>query len=559
MSRREPGPGRGPAFDRFLVRATAAALGPALSGSRVQKIFEPEHATLVLHLHPGADDPPLVLKARGQGFAARAAAGLANPLEPSPFCMLLRKHLEMGIVEGLEQVGEDRILALAVRVRDAEGVQGTWKVVLELLGTKTNLHLVDPAGRVVASRKAYPADRDRFGPGRLYRPPPPPPGEARLPPRIAALVHDVEGRSPGLGRELEAALLAPDAGRAGPFCQADGPAGSYALVGAGPALEAAGYRLRAFPSLDALVAAVFVAGAADEREERDRAACARILDEVGARLERQLARNAEGLEECGRADEIRGLGELIKQNLGRIPTGATRFTATGYWSGEPKPVEIELDPRLKPKANMERYFDRAKRLRLKEPILARKRRHLEREREHLAELRARLADPGASLGALREDLKLLGVDEDRPRPGKPREEKKGLRSFISGDGLRILVGRSNEENDFLVKKAGKKGDAWLHAEGVPGAHVLVKLPPGAERPPPRTLRDAAQLALHFSKSRYAVKGRVILSRIGEVKRPPGAPPGVVTLGRHETVAVETDPDVVHRLAPRLSNVPGSDR
>ena len=68
------------------------------------------------------------------------------------------------------------------------------------------------------------------------------------------------------------------------------------------------------------------------------------------------------------------------------------------------------------------------------------------------------------------------------------------------DGYEILVGRSDDDNDYLTFKVAKGRDLWLHVGGgTPGSHVVVKNPSGKDVPR-EVLEAAAQLAAWYSKA-----------------------------------------------------------
>ncbi len=570
---------RGPGFDALLFRAVAARLASELPGSRIQKVFEPTPGFLVLHHHPCPSGHPLLVRARGSGFVVPGEPGLENPAEPSAFCMQVRKHLEGAVVTGIEAPDLDR--ALVLRARGHEGVPTG--LVVELLGTRTNLMVLGPDDRILGARKSYPTDRERF-PERRWRPPPRrgPTAAERVGEGIPALAGHLAGLAsarelgefasglsaahcelvmaareagPEAAARLLAGLLDPEAWRRGPFLRTAWRGKSVVLVGAPEDALPEGAGTETHPDLWSLLAATFLRAAESERQDHSRREAEVAIRDGRNRIEDRLARNTEALAACGRIDELRAKGELLKRNLGTIPKGASQATLTDWSSGEAREVVIPLDPRRTAAQNMDRFFDKARRLRQKEPMLLRKRRHLEEDREELSRLEARLAE-GEDPIRLKEELRALslvepGPDEDRQEsaPKGRRSKEGGLRTFVSSDGLRILVGRNNRENDRLVRQVARKQDAWLHAEGVAGAHVVVKLAGRMERPPERTVVEAAQLAAHFSHLRYETKARVMLCRVGDLRKPANAPPGTVTIDRHETVVVRPDPGVVRRLAP----------
>jgi len=146
---------------------------------------------------------------------------------------------------------------------------------------------------------------------------------------------------------------------------------------------------------------------------------------------------------------------------------------------------------------------------------------------------------GAALArkaAKRTDGRVLG--------GSPSASAPRFRRFTSPSGLDVLVGRNNRDNDTLSLRVANPGDTWLHARGVPGAHVLLRAPPGADAggsaPPEPDLRFAAALAAFFSKAREGGQVDVSHTPARHVKKPRGAPPGLVTLMQEAVVRVRPD-------------------
>lgn len=150
------------------------------------------------------------------------------------------------------------------------------------------------------------------------------------------------------------------------------------------------------------------------------------------------------------------------------------------------------------------------------------------------------------------ERKLLELDlkdaTPPPRPRGPKKEKgpkpgitgprKPYREYTSGDGIKILVGRTANDNDDLSlnKEHRDQGDWWLHAAGCPGSHVVIRY--SDEDVPQSTVMDAALLAAKYSKAGTA-KTSVTLTRCRNVSKPALAKPGLVTLsGDVRTVRVD---------------------
>jgi len=111
------------------------------------------------------------------------------------------------------------------------------------------------------------------------------------------------------------------------------------------------------------------------------------------------------------------------------------------------------------------------------------------------------------------------------------------------------VGRNARENEELSLKFAKSDDLWLHAQGTPGSHVVVRLEKGSD-PPPETIKDAATLALLYSDLKKSGKGEVIYTRRKYVRKAKGQPPGTVTVTQEKAIFVTLDKTRLQALKER---------
>ena len=115
----------------------------------------------------------------------------------------------------------------------------------------------------------------------------------------------------------------------------------------------------------------------------------------------------------------------------------------------------------------------------------------------------------------------------------------GVRVVVSDDGFTILVGRTGR--DKLTFKIAAPDDIWLHASGVPGAHVVIRNPERLAAVPASTVAEAARLALWFSDARSQGVADVQWTRRKHVRRAKGGASGMVVLKRFETIRVRATP------------------
>jgi predicted ribosome quality control (RQC) complex YloA/Tae2 family protein len=100
-------------------------------------------------------------------------------------------------------------------------------------------------------------------------------------------------------------------------------------------------------------------------------------------------------------------------------------------------------------------------------------------------------------------------------------------------GWKVLVGRTDADNDYLSFSVARPQDWWFHVRGMPGSHVILQGPPGAD-PDRQTLKRAAAIAAYHSKARAGGVVAVSCTRARDVTKPRGAKAGTVQI-RNERV------------------------
>ncbi|RMF37812.1 MAG: DUF814 domain-containing protein, partial [Chloroflexi bacterium] len=108
--------------------------------------------------------------------------------------------------------------------------------------------------------------------------------------------------------------------------------------------------------------------------------------------------------------------------------------------------------------------------------------------------------------------------------------------ITSPDGFLILVGRNARQNDEVTFKRAGPDDLWLHARGVPGAHVVIKS--GGQAVPETTLHLAATLAAYYSAARDGAQIAVDVTERKRVRRLKGNRPGMVTYRGERTLWIK---------------------
>jgi predicted ribosome quality control (RQC) complex YloA/Tae2 family protein len=161
------------------------------------------------------------------------------------------------------------------------------------------------------------------------------------------------------------------------------------------------------------------------------------------------------------------------------------------------------------------------------------------------------------LQVLKERILDRGKRAEAPRPTPQAQQSRAperpgnqrLMSTRSSDGFTIIVGRNKQENDFLISRLTHPLDIWLHAQGLEGAHVLIKLP-NKKDPPLTTLKEAAQIAARFARTGLGGRVKVAYTYGKNVRKVAKDKPGLVRYENEKTLEVDTTapmPASVRRL------------
>ncbi len=309
-------------------------------------------------------------------------------------------------------------------------------------------------------------------------------------------------------------------------------------------------------ALDAAGEALSRARASGDRDDEVHTLLA-SLRVLGKRLEQRARAIEKDLARSEDVPELRTRGSLLLAHLHAIPRGAASITLEDPSTDPPRSLEIVLDPARDPRDQARAWFDRARKLERGEGI---SRGRLEGARAVLGRAHALTVAlaRGDSTDLERAEAHALVASEARsPRDQRAtrkqaKEEARLPYRRMSGHGAReIRVGRGARDNDQLTQKHSKPKDLWLHARGVPGAHVVVPLASG-ETCPPELLLDAATLAAHFSDRKNDLVVEVDYVPRGHVRKRKGFAPGKVEVDHPKTIAVRMEPARLARLLGRTA-------
>ncbi|MDR1874238.1 MAG: NFACT family protein [Synergistaceae bacterium] len=482
-----------------------------------------------------------------------------------PLVEALKSRFAKGQIVSARQLNFDRVLELEVVRFVAAGFGVRYYLVLEMTEPVGNLVLLDEKRRIEELARHASPDVNRYRtllPGHLYVPPPT--FEGPLPSEVESLefeqVFNLRGIGRPLGRLIDAHWEERDPGQwladlrrlhtdASVLCQCTDR--GYFTRFPRPFGETKTLGQNALSAAREGVARPLLAGSRS-----------RLLHELNVHLERAIKskeRHLEGLMKQLRdnagAEVFRRKGELLLAGLAEVPPRAEKVVLSEWGSGQS--LEIELDPRLSPSRNAERYFKKYKKARV-DPRKVRE--EIESLRGAVEELREQrdlldsIDDPARLEEAVRDVEEWLasqvkkGTKKEGPA-GKGAKAKKARKEALPPHlrfevgGCTVLVGLSARGNRFVTFKQATGDDLWLHAHEIPGAHVVVKGVAGRaglEGAAPEQkdlLAFAASLAAAYSRGKDALSVQVDYTERRHVRPVPGAAIALVTYTNPGTIRV----------------------
>ena len=135
------------------------------------------------------------------------------------------------------------------------------------------------------------------------------------------------------------------------------------------------------------------------------------------------------------------------------------------------------------------------------------------------------------------------------------ERPAGIIEYVLPGDWRVLAGRTDAANDYLSLKLARPGDLWFHIRGMPGIHVVLRVPSG--KTPDRATRElAGSIAAYHSKARSAGTVAVSCTEARHVSKPRGAKPGTVTILKETVLKVRPlSEEAVAALLPARGSGP----
>lgn len=525
-------------MDGLSIAASLAEIASRVAEGTIRTIYQPDKAQFVLRIFAG-EDVRLVIDF-GEASIRTSTSDIENPAKPSTFVMFLRKHLRGSRIIALSQAGWDRVITLDVLRRDGPD-RFSYQLIAELVGTRGNLHLFKKGVLVQSLRpdrrnavgQPYVglSAQDKCDPSEVS------PAQLETWLSDGASSDVLARRIDGIGRRTAADLVAEVTGDdlaldlsirlkslltyvknpQASITEDEARATFYPLPA--PATRAPSYQ----QALDRVKVQV--------REENlpPQDALLRDLKRAARTREKTIEKLLDWLADSSQADTWQAQADLLMIFQSEIPRGQASAVLTDPTDGSE--VTLALDPSLSAIDNAQALYKKAKRIRRGHPHVHSR---LKRLRAELVLLQEALEAHQNDEAVESETLELL---PKRRKQTPPLKKAVPFRQFEVG-GFHIWMGKSARQNDVLLR-AASPNDLWMHAKDYAGSHVVVRAR-GQERIPDAVIQAAARLAALHSKARSERRVEITMTQVKRVRKPKGAPEGLVSVRDTDTLTVELE-------------------
>ncbi|MDO4203294.1 MAG: NFACT RNA binding domain-containing protein [Selenomonadaceae bacterium] len=575
-------------LDGFSMRPLAMELDSRLAGGRIDKITQPNKQTVQLLVRQPGSSYCLCISISPQNpIVYCRETPFDSPSEPPVFCMVLRKQIESGRIASIRQHGLDRIIIIDIDFLGAGSKIITKSLVCELMGKYSNLILVTD-GIITDSLRKVGQNSSRVRtvlPGDSYLLPPD--GE-RLDPLTTPADEIIQQVKSAPGSRLDKALIAA--------CQGFGPvtareiaysaglaatmsvedledmdfralSDSFAetvkavsadnvrpciiLDASGKLIAQSAFPLHYFTGKEAPTPPLFfdsLSALAEKAGEiigsyvpPDKDRFQKIVRGEAARLQNKIAALKEELTQADNAEVYRINADNLQTYRYSLKDHADDEVTVNDIYGS-REITIPLDKKLTIGDNIQSLYKKYAKLKRGRELMREQIALAEENLSYMLGLENSLEASALPIEIedIRNELISAGLLKEKIKKRPFSQKASEPFSFTSPDGVKILVGKNNSQNDRLTFKIAQKDDIWLHTKDIPGSHVIIRLTEAGLTPDllsEATLLYAARLAVQYSQAKGSTNVPVDYTRARYVKKPSGAKPGFVIFTNQKTIAV----------------------
>ena len=577
------------AFDAAMLNCIMNEIA-ALGESKVEKVYQPAGDEIVLLMHSRERNFRLLINA-GSGCPRInvTTTQAENPQKAPMLCMLLRKHLGGAKMTNARCYGFERACELEFDAYDEMGFKSKKYLICEIMGKYSNVILTDANKKILALLKTVDftvSMQRQLLVGMIYELPPKQdkidtalvtkeqfadtfvqaPKSMRVDKFISTyfsgiamstarqIAYKAAGSIDATLENCEISTLLATF-----FEIIDGvrenKARPYLIVNENnepqefsyTPLDYYGgdYKSIELDTFGELIDAYFTKKGKAERIRQKSSDIFKLLSNAEARINKKISVQTEELSQCEMAEEYRIMADLITSNLYAMKRGESSVSLVNYYEESCPTVEIQLDTKLSPSQNAQRYYKKYNKLK-KAKIELNKQIELSRqELKYIDTVFDSLtkADGESDLMQIRDELYHSGYASRMKNYSAVKSQAPKPLKFVTSGGYTVLCGKNNTQNDYITTKLAEKTDWWFHVKNLPGSHVLMQC---KEEPSEVDFTEAAEIAAFYSQAE-GNNIAVDYTNAKHVKKPAGTKPGYVIYHVNWTAYVTPNEEKIKKM------------
>ncbi len=523
---------------------------------RIQKIWDISNTEILFQTHGEDGKKQLLISCHSvYNRILFSKRNYPTPSEPRSFVMVLRKYLEGSIMETIEQFGLDRWCVIQIRRRNNLGDIEYLKLYVELMGQYANMILVNNEGKIIdALKRIAPSETNNriIHPGAMFEPIK---AQMKEDPFVVqeinpdkSLVAQFAGFSPFLAKEVEYRLangesfhdIMQEIEKSNQLFIANhnNEAVFHCIE-----LKSCGLN-KSYPFFEGFDILYYH----KEEKERIKQVTGDIYHLTNRQLKhyrQKLPRLMNELDQAIDCDKYNKYGELLYTYNITDTKGQSEIILKDYESDSD--IKIPLDAKLDGKQNAKKYYQKYKKLKKGQTYIQEQIDICNNEINYFEGILQQLeqADYYTAI-EIKDELTQLGyIKAKTNNKKKAKKQKLSIVQIQTDENTLISIGKNNLQNDELTWHIAKRNEYWFHAKDYHGAHVILH----KDTPSEDDIRLCAMLAAYYSKGRMSSSVPVNYCQVKNLKKIPGAKPGMVQLTNYKTIYIDPDEEIIQSLIP----------
>lgn len=571
-------------FDSLCLKYFGSEFAQILTSGRIQKIQQPSRKEIILNIRSRGQNYPLYININPQypHLCVMTKHGekqreVENPQKPPMFCMLLRKYIEGSKIKKINIPNHERIFEIFVDSYSELGDTEELVLSVELMGKYSNIILYKNSDKtIIGCAHNIGSEKSRvreLSGGLPYIYPEQPQKKDILSTSKEEFFHDMKLLHQPIFWELNQLYYDISVPMAKELCDCcniysdfekisaietqkifdlyDKTCSALSSMTLNPSISSdkSTYSIFSlkkeanqtyYSSINEMLNDYFGHFVFEDKMNKIKNKILNITNKNIKYLKKEIEKLTPTQNDSEKALKYKQIGDILAANLYMLTEKQNSVTLKNFYDNN-NDITIPLNPSISINDNIQKYYKLHSKAKTAMVMNKQRIEKLKEDLYYFLEIQTstNYADKISTLLEIKEELVSQKILEDTQHVEKKQKTKNTIeldREEING--YTIFIGKNNKQNDYIVSKISRPNDIWMHAQNMPGSHILIKLPPGEETPPDNILLRGAQLAAYYSQGRNSKKVEILYTKRKYLKKPPGAKPGYVTYTEEKTIVVD---------------------